>query len=349
MSNKTQQEMKQCMQAGNAMMQSQRIDDAANLFAKAAIGYVEQGHIDKGMKALSLYRECCNDSRNLAYQLLHLCRQHGTAPQSLLRILSGQEHIESILLNIPAFSELDSNDCACIMNLTNQKRFSAGENVLTMGDVANSLFFILRGEVNVLAPYKGIMQQVAVIKSGEMFGELAYFIGCKRTASVIAAEDSTLLELSYKAMDTLLNDLPALKHSMHNDYMQRLQNDRLLMVPLFSEWEEDEVLKLADQSDTRMLPAGDLLFEEGSHILGVYLICQGNIVISVGHGKREHTVAILSEGDLFGNMSHDAVIQSTTARAATDCTIMMMPVDDMQNALYRSTVFRNKLEGGSGI
>lgn len=75
---------------------------------------------------------------------------------------------------------------------------------------AKALFFIHEGCVQVLR-WEGLQsEKVATLKKGELFGEIGLVKGGKRTASVIAAEDSLVYRLAREDMDYLLKNNKAL-------------------------------------------------------------------------------------------------------------------------------------------
>ncbi|MGR9074112.1 MAG: glutaminase A [Gammaproteobacteria bacterium] len=67
--------------------------------------------------------------------------------------------------------------------------FEKGERILTKGDHADAMYFLVMGHVDVHIEFNGTVQKVASISPGNLFGEMAVIDGKPRSASVVA--DST--------------------------------------------------------------------------------------------------------------------------------------------------------------
>ena len=91
------------------------------------------------------------------------------------RFLAGAE--ESVLVELAAQTEL--------------RHLYAKENVITKGDVGETMYFIAEGTVRV---HDGDVE-LATIQAGEVFGEMAVLDSEVRSASVTVAEEAVLLSL----------------------------------------------------------------------------------------------------------------------------------------------------------
>jgi len=74
--------------------------------------------------------------------------------------------------------------------------------------------------------------------------------------------------------------------------------------------------------------AGDVIFEEGSHGLAVYILSSGKVEISMMVHDRSITVGILGPGDIFGEMGFiDHSPRSATAIALEDTVLELVDKD----------------------
>ncbi len=81
------------------------------------------------------------------------------------------------------------------------RQFAAGTRIVRAGDEADSLYFILRGQVEVLVDTEaGHKLRVTTLGPGTVFGEVALVGRRRRTADVAAATDAVCLEVRF---DTL--------------------------------------------------------------------------------------------------------------------------------------------------
>ena len=76
--------------------------------------------------------------------------------------------------------------------------FAAGERVVRAGDPANSLYFILAGQVDVVvATEDGHQLRLTTLGQGTAFGEIALVNRIRRTADVIAVTEAVCLEVPF--------------------------------------------------------------------------------------------------------------------------------------------------------
>ncbi len=80
--------------------------------------------------------------------------------------------------------------------------------VVKTGQMGREMFVILSGEVRVLAgPDKA---EVARLKHGDIFGELAYLSEVPRTADVVTTDETELLVLSQEIVRSIMDRMPAI-------------------------------------------------------------------------------------------------------------------------------------------
>jgi glutaminase len=78
------------------------------------------------------------------------------------------------------------------------RRFPAGTRIVCAGDEADSLYFILSGQVEVLVNTEaGYQLRVTTLGPGTVFGEVALVGRKRRTADVVAATDAVCLEVRF--------------------------------------------------------------------------------------------------------------------------------------------------------
>lgn len=89
-------------------------------------------------------------------------------------------------------------------------RFGRGEAVIVQGDpVATPFYVIADGEVVVRTTGgDGLTHELARLSAGQFFGEMAVFTGEPRTATVVAAKDTTLVSLSREAFAGIFERSP---------------------------------------------------------------------------------------------------------------------------------------------
>ena len=107
-------------------------------------------------------------------------------------------------------------------------------------------------------------------------------------------------------------------------------------IPLFRNLNPIELSALRLIAQTKVFPAGQDIFLEGSPGDGVYFVKTGLVEISAGKGER-HVLSRLGPGEIFGEM---AVIEhrprSANASAAVDAEVFFLPRGEMLTFIERS-------------
>jgi len=113
-----------------------------------------------------------------------------------------------LLKNFYLFTGVTSNDLEALEATVERKDYIAGDLVYSEGDVADALFLIGMGAVDIVP--KGKEMVFTTIGSGQGFGELAFFEGGKRPASACTRERTYLLRISFERFSKVLAERPEL-------------------------------------------------------------------------------------------------------------------------------------------
>jgi CRP-like cAMP-binding protein len=109
------------------------------------------------------------------------------------------KHINSAaeyLAAVDLFSTLTAEERQALAAAGTQPLFAAGEAIVRQDAEGDSMFVVLAGQVRVVLEPSG--QEVAVIPTGGFFGEMSLLTGDRRTATVKAIGDVTVLEIAAK-------------------------------------------------------------------------------------------------------------------------------------------------------
>ena len=123
-----------------------------------------------------------------------------------------------LLQDIDGFSALAPDVLEQMAEIAQYRDVERGAVLITEGEPADVLYIVLKGRFTVLSGVRAIAQ----ISKGEPIGELAFFAGGTRTASVVAARNSTVMRLTREAYDALAARTPALANGILAAVSQRL-------------------------------------------------------------------------------------------------------------------------------
>lgn len=95
----------------------------------------------------------------------------------------------------------------------------------------------------------------------------------------------------------------------------------------------------------KKLEAGEVLFDEGDKGDVMYLIREGKIKITKGKGEDEKVLAILKEGDFFGEMAIiDGSPRSASAIAVTPTSLLVIDKETFKSKLKENPLIEYTLE-----
>jgi CRP/FNR family transcriptional regulator, cyclic AMP receptor protein len=103
-----------------------------------------------------------------------------------------------------------------LFRFTSTRRVAAGEALIRRGEPDRTLYFVLRGELEVIA-HSGdehSMGRVAVIEAGSVLGEQAFFDGGPRSAGAWAVEDCEVAALTPDQYAAFEESSPALARDL---------------------------------------------------------------------------------------------------------------------------------------
>lgn len=111
------------------------------------------------------------------------------------------------------------------------KTLAPGQILFNEGDRAESMYIIQRGQLRLFRPKGRGFVEVAVLRSGEMIGEMAYFDpdSKKRSLSAAAITSVDIIEISFNALDKTMAALNPWFKTLINTLAERLRktNERV--------------------------------------------------------------------------------------------------------------------------
>ncbi|SDD77599.1 ATP/ADP translocase [Paenibacillus sp. UNCCL117] len=117
-----------------------------------------------------------------------------------------------VLQRIDLFAHVSADDFVQLAGMVQEIRYEAGEAIVREGEPGDCLYGIIEGSVRV---HSGGGQQLALLSSGDCFGEMALIDGEPRSASCTAAGPALLLRLPREqALSFCFTRLDVLKSMM---------------------------------------------------------------------------------------------------------------------------------------
>ena len=110
---------------------------------------------------------------------------------------------------IRLFNCLTDHELDALLAISALTEYRKGEKIVYQDDAGDELFAVVRGEGSVTV--KDIQDkevEISKIQKGEVFGEAAVFMTAKRTASITAAANTTVIRIKRKALLTYFRSNP---------------------------------------------------------------------------------------------------------------------------------------------
>lgn len=131
--------------------------------------------------------------------------------------------------NFRLFEGLDESQLQLVSSSMTQRRFSAQENLLKIGEDSDRILFIIEGLVNVEIPLVGgnSKEKIASLGIGQTVGEFSLVRDGKVTANVVAVGDVLALEAKCSNIRELLESNPRIGCAVYRN-LSRISIDRLV-------------------------------------------------------------------------------------------------------------------------
>ena len=118
------------------------------------------------------------------------------------------------LRSCAVFAGLETHELQALCECVQERTIYAGEEFIRQDDIGDRCFIVAAGYAAVFQRDQHKEVLLATIGPGECLGELGYFSGGRRSASVRAKEDMEVLELYYTDLRRILEITPRLANNL---------------------------------------------------------------------------------------------------------------------------------------
>jgi len=135
--------------------------------------------------------------------------------------------VEKVLFlkSVDLFSRIPGEDLAQIAGIAQEVHFEQGELIIQEGDLGDSMFLIIEGQVMV----HRLARELTRLGERQSFGEMSLLDNEPRSATVTAVEDSTCLKIDREEFYELMSEKIEIAHGIIHILTQRLReaNEKL--------------------------------------------------------------------------------------------------------------------------
>lgn len=117
--------------------------------------------------------------------------------------------IAEMLMECSLFNDFPSAELRSVARHFGASKVGKGEVIFNEGDAGTFMCIVNSGDVSVLkSDSEGNRIEIAVLRNGRVFGEMAALDGERRSATCVAATGCTLLTLSKTSLDKMSLEVP---------------------------------------------------------------------------------------------------------------------------------------------
>lgn len=128
-----------------------------------------------------------------------------------------------ILKKVSFFDTLNDDELRKVHGVAKEERFKADDSIFQEGDKGDKLYVILEGAVRISKTIPGAGEEaLGILRAGSYFGEMAVIEDEPRSAHAITHEDATLVSVSKKDLEELMEKDKELGYKLLRKFVETL-------------------------------------------------------------------------------------------------------------------------------
>jgi len=109
----------------------------------------------------------------------------------------------SQLSEITLLGDLSEEDWGRVLKIVETRQFKAGEHIIHAGEQDDAFYILTSGQVDVITSAGDESAVLATIPEGSVFGEIAFFDGMPRSATIRAQGQVSAVRITRQNFETL--------------------------------------------------------------------------------------------------------------------------------------------------
>ncbi len=234
------------------------------------------------------------------------------------------KEILSILESLPLFSYLTVELLTTMVNRSELKRYKRGAPVVIQGGEGRYLYVLLSGGMNVVKRLpSGRAKTMGEIFPISIFGEISVIAETSATASVIAREESVVLEIPADTLRQVAGEVQYIRE-LESFRGAIMVNQFFTSAPVFRDLPDNIIQMFITKGKIESYAKEDIIFRQGDYGDEFYLILRGSVGVSV-NGRP---ISKIQQGGFFGEISMIADVPRTGTIHALEPTQVLKVTRD---------------------
>ena len=280
----------------------------------------EQKRIDEEMRKRQMKKKGMRTSVSAEVYGIHNVKKP-YVPRVIPKTNEQIERIKDRCMLSFIFNSLEDKELKTVIDSFEEKRYKAGQNVITQGEEGDVLYLVDSGELDCEKVFKAgdPPTYLKTYKPGESFGELALLYNAPRAATIRAKTDSTLWALDRECFNNIVKDAAMKKREKYENTLKKVE--------ILKSIDPYELGQICDALKTQNFNKGDFIIKQGDRGDVFYILDEGKAHAEkvFEEGKKPQRVKDYEAGGYFGELAlHKGEPRAATIIADTNCRCLAL-------------------------
>ena len=197
------------------------------------------------------------------------------------------------------FNSLEGKELQTIIDSFEEKRYKAGQNVITQGEEGDVLYLVDSGDLDCEKVFKegDPPTYLKTYHPGESFGELALLYNAPRAATIRAKTDAICWALDRECFNNIVKNAAVKKREKYESTLKKVE--------ILKTMEDYEIGQICDALKIKNFKKGDYIIKQGDKGNDFYILDEGSAHAEkvFEEGKPAQSVKDYKSGDYFGELA----------------------------------------------
>ena len=197
------------------------------------------------------------------------------------------------------FNSLEDKELKTVIDSFEEKRYTAGQAVITQGEEGDVLYLVDSGELTCEKVFKSgdAPTYLKTYVPGESFGELALLYNAPRAATIKAKTDAVLWALDRECFNNIVKDAAMKKREKYENTLKKVE--------ILKSIDPYELGQICDALKSVTYKAGDVIIKQNDTGDVFYILDEGKCHAEkvFEEGKEPQKVKEYESGGFFGELA----------------------------------------------
>ena len=258
----------------------------------------EQKKIDEEMKKRQQKKKGFRTSVSAEVYGIHN-KKKPFVPRVIPKTNEQKENIREKCKQSFLFNSLEGKELQTIIDSFEEKRYKAGQNVITQGEEGDVLYLVDSGDLDCEKVFKegDPPTYLKTYHPGESFGELALLYNAPRAATIRAKTDAICWALDRECFNNIVKNAAVKKREKYESTLKKVE--------ILKTMEDYEIGQICDALKIKNFKKGDYIIKQGDKGNDFYILDEGSAHAEkvFEEGKPAQSVKDYKSGDYFGELA----------------------------------------------